>query len=168
MNQAATETTNQAMSPIVKMSVSAATPVAAMVAMFVLLAGHNRPGGGFAAGLLAGAIVVVRTVAGLSRPPRATPFLAVGGLIVGLTALAPILWGDTVLDQVVIDEDIPILGTLKTGSALVFDIGVVAIVVGLVIAVVDGFNASRAIGPDADEGPDAIPAPAEPRAGGST
>lgn len=147
-----------ATSPIGRISVSAATPLLAMMAVFLLLAGHNRPGGGFAAGLLTGAIVVVRAVAGLSRPTRATPFLGAGGLIIGLTAVAPLLWGDVFLDQVVIETDVPVLGTLKSGSALVFDIGVVAIVIGLIIAVLDAFGTSRLI--DVSEPPHDAASPA--------
>lgn len=158
-----------ATSPLARISVSAATAPAVMVAVFLLLAGHNRPGGGFAAGLLVGAVIVVRAVAGLSRPIRATPFLGIGGLIVGATAIAPLLWGDVLLDQVVIDTDVAILGTLKTGSALVFDIGVVAIVVGLILAVLDAFGTTAFIDPPdtqsdtaelrADRDPDAAAEP---------
>ena len=114
--------------------------MAALIAVYLLLAGHNRPGGGFAAGLLVGAIVVVRAAAGMKRPTRAAPFLGAGGLIVGLTAVAPLLWGDVLLDQVVVEREVALFGTLKTGTALVFDIGVVAIVIGLVVALLDAFQ----------------------------
>jgi hypothetical protein len=40
---------------------------------------------------------------------------------------------------------VPVLGTVKTGSALAFDLGVVAIVVGLIIAVLDGFDATSLV-----------------------
>jgi multisubunit Na+/H+ antiporter MnhB subunit len=132
-------------SPIVGLAVRAVTPIALLIATFVLFAGHNQPGGGFAAGLLLGAVIVLRTVAGLQVPRHAVLFLAVGGVIVGLEAIAPLLWGDALLDQVVISRDVPLLGKVKTGSALVFDLGVVAVVVGLVTAVLDGFEATSLI-----------------------
>jgi multicomponent Na+:H+ antiporter subunit B len=67
--------------------------------------------------------------------------LSIGGVTAGLVAIAPVLWGDPLLDQVVVTWDVPVLGTVKTGTALLFDLGVVAIVVGLVVALLDGLDA---------------------------
>jgi len=133
-------------SPIVSLAVRAVTPIALVVAAYVLFAGHNQPGGGFAAGLMLGAIVVLRTVAGLQQPRHASVWMSVGGVIAGLVAIAPMLWGEPLLDQVVVSWDVPLLGTIKTGSALLFDLGVVAIVVGLVIALLDGLDARSLVG----------------------
>ena len=132
-------------SPIVRLSVRAITPIALLIAAYVLFAGHNQPGGGFAAGLLLGAVIVLRTVAGLQQPRHAVVFLAVGGIVVGLEAIAPMLWGEPLLDQVVLSWELPLLGTVKTGSALVFDLGVVAVVVGLILALLDGFDAGSLV-----------------------
>jgi hypothetical protein len=46
-----------------------------------------------------------------------------------------------VLDQVVISHEVPLLGTVKSGTALIFDLGVLSIVVGLVLALLDAFDA---------------------------
>lgn len=132
-------------SPIVALAVRAVTPIALVVAAYALFAGHNQPGGGFAAGLMLGAIIVLRTVAGLQEPRHATAWLSVGGVIAGVVAIAPMFWGEPLLDQVVVTWDVPVLGTVKTGSALLFDLGVVAIVVGLVIALLDGLDASSLV-----------------------
>ncbi|TFH21204.1 MAG: hypothetical protein E4H05_00595 [Acidimicrobiales bacterium] len=132
-------------SPIVRLAVRAVTPIALLIAIYVLFAGHNQPGGGFAAGLLLGAVIVLRTVAGIQAPRHAVLLLAVGGVIVGLEAIGPLLWGEPLLDQVIISRDVPLLGKVKTGSALVFDLGVVAVVVGLVMAVLDGFGATSLV-----------------------
>lgn len=132
-------------SPIVRLAVRAVTPIALLIAAYVLFAGHNQPGGGFAAGLLLGAVIVLRTVAGLQAPRHAALLLAAGGIIVGLEAIAPLLWGEPLLDQVVISRDVPLLGKVKSGSALVFDLGVVAVVVGLVTALLDGFEATSLV-----------------------
>ncbi len=134
-------------SPIVQLSVRAATPLALMVAVFAFFAGHNRPGGGFAAGLLLGAVLVLRTVAGLSQPLRPVPTLAAGGIIAAVVALLPIMWGDVALDQVVVETTLPLLGKVKSGTALPFDLGVTAIVVGLVVALLEGFGAEQLAGP---------------------
>ena len=45
-------------SPIVELGVRAASPLALVVAAFLFFAGHNRPGGGFAAGLVLGHLAV--------------------------------------------------------------------------------------------------------------
>ena len=132
-------------SPIVQLAIRAATPIALLIAAFALFAGHNQPGGGFAAGLLLGAVIVLRTVAGLQRPTHAALLLAVGGAVVGAVAVGPLLWGEALLDQVVVTWDAPVLGKVKSGSALLFDLGVMAIVVGLVIAVLDGLGASSLV-----------------------
>lgn len=132
-------------SPIVSLAVRAVTPVALVVAAYVLFAGHNQPGGGFAAGLMLGAIIVLRTLAGIQQARHAAIWLSVGGVIAGLVAITPLLWGEPLLDQVVIAWDAPVLGTVKTGSALLFDLGVVAIVVGLVLALLDGLDATSLV-----------------------
>jgi multicomponent Na+:H+ antiporter subunit B len=136
-------------SPIVALAVRAVTPIALVVAAYVLFAGHNQPGGGFAAGLMLGAVIVLRTLAGISRPRGAHTWLAAGGVIAAAVAIAPLLWGEPLLDQVVVSWDVPVLGTVKTGSALLFDLGVVAVVVGLVVALLDGLDASALV----DRGP---------------
>jgi multicomponent Na+:H+ antiporter subunit A len=133
-------------SPIVSLAVRAITPIALVIAAYVLFAGHNQPGGGFAAGLVLGAIIVLRVLAGLQQPRFALIWLSFGGVIVGLVSIAPLLWGEPLLDHVVVSWDLPLLGTVKSGSALIFDVGVVAIVVGLMISLLDGLDASSLVG----------------------
>ncbi|MCP3855638.1 MAG: hypothetical protein GY698_13010 [Actinomycetia bacterium] len=129
-------------SPIVRLGIRAASPLAIIVGLYLLFAGHNNPGGGFAAGLVFGAVVTLRTVAGLQRPTHAAGLVAAGMLVVAAVAVAPLVWGDPLLDQKVVSLDVPLLGRIKSGSALPFDIGVTAIVVGLVIALLDGLSAT--------------------------
>lgn len=127
-------------SPIVRLGVQAASPLAIIVGAYLLFAGHNNPGGGFAAGLVFGAVIALRTVSGLQRPAHANPLIAGGLIIVVLVAIAPLLWGSSLLDQQVISGEMPLFGKVKSGSALPFDIGVTSIVVGLVIALLDGLG----------------------------
>lgn len=138
-------------SPIVRLGVQAASPLALVVAVFLFFAGHNRPGGGFAAGLVLGAVVALRAVAGLQRPARAVALLAAGGIIAGGVALAPVVAGDLLLDQFVVETTLPLLGNVKSGTALVFDAGVTLIVVGLVVAVVEGLGAADLATPTREE-----------------
>ncbi len=116
--------------------------LALVVAAFLFFGGHNRPGGGFAAGLVLGAVVALRAVAGLQRPATATALLSAGGILACGVALAPVVGGGLLLDQVVAETTVPLLGKVKTGSALLFDAGVTLVVVGLVVAVLDGLGAT--------------------------
>ncbi len=128
---------------VIRTGIQLASPLAVVVAAYLFFAGHNQPGGGFAAGLVLGAVVALRTVTGLSRPRRPIRLLAAGGFVVGAIAVAPLVFGEVLLDQVVVDADIPLLGTVKSGSALIFDLGVTLIVVGLVSAVLTELGAEE-------------------------
>jgi len=132
--------------PFLQTVVRSASPLAFMVAIFLFFAGHNRPGGGFAAGLVLGAIVALRLMAGLRGPGGAVPLLSAGATIIGLVGMAPLLFGRELLDQVIVKATVPVLGVVKSGSAAVFDLGVTLVVVGLVVAVFDGL-ASDALAP---------------------
>ncbi len=129
--------------PVVVQAIRVASPLALLIGSYLFFAGHNQPGGGFAAGLVIGAVVALRVIVGLPRPRDAARWFAVGSLLIGIVALAPLLGGEPLLDQVVIERDLPLLGKVKSGSALVFDAGVTAIVVGLFIAVFDGLDADE-------------------------
>jgi len=133
-----------------------------VVAGYLFFAGHNRPGGGFAAGLVLGAVVALRVVVGLQRPRHALALMAAGGVLVATEALAPLLAGQPLLDQVVWEATVPVLGKVKAGSALVFDLGVTVIVLGLVTAVLDGLGAGELADP-----PELPPAPPRRSASGA-
>lgn len=123
---------------------------AIVLSLFLLLAGHNQPGGGFVGGLVAGAALGLRFVAGgaeaVDRTLRVHPsaVLAAGLLLAAGTAAAPLLAGDPVLSQPLVSADLPLFGSVKATGALPFDIGVYLVVVGMVGAVLD------AVGRDAD------------------
>ncbi len=134
-------------SPVARLGVQVASPLALVAAAYLFFAGHNRPGGGFAAGLVVGALVALRNITGIQRSADPLVLLAGGGLLAGAVALAPLLGGAVVLDQIVVETTLPILGKVKTGTALAFDAGVFVIVVGLVVAVLDGLG-TRALGGD--------------------
>lgn len=133
--------------PVVVQAIRVASPLALLIGSYLFFAGHNQPGGGFAAGLVVGAVVALRVIVGLPRPRDAARWFVVGSALIGFVALAPLLGGEPLLDQVVIERDLPLLGKVKSGSALIFDAGVTAIVVGLFIAVFDGLDAD-ALGQD--------------------
>lgn len=107
--------------------------------IFLLLTGHNNPGGGFAGGVVAGIALAIRYLAGgryeLSLATRTRPglVLASGMLIATTAAIFPVLLGGTILQTTVFDLDLPLIGHLHLASALFFDIGVYLIVLGLIL-----------------------------------
>jgi len=125
------------LSPILRPAVQGVSPLALVMATYLLFAGHNGPGGGFAAGLVIGAVIALRRLADLPFPAVATPLIATGIIVIAAVAATPLLFGNPLLDQSVWKLEMPLIGTLKSGSALPFDIGVSAIVVGLVMALLD-------------------------------
>jgi len=138
-------------SPVVRLGIQAASPLALVAGTYLLFAGHNQPGGGFAAGLVFGAILALRTVTGLQRPTGANVLVVVGMAAVTLVAVAPMLTGNPLLDQQVVSTTVPVLGKIKTGTALIFDIGVTAIVMGLIVALLDGLGADKLANPPAPQ-----------------
>ncbi|MGB3736325.1 MAG: MnhB domain-containing protein [Ilumatobacter sp.] len=136
---------------VVQDGIRLASPLAIVVATVLFFAGHNQPGGGFAGGLVLGAVMALRSATGLSVPQHPVRMMSVGGMIIGCVALAPIVIGDVVLDQYVWTTTLPVLGKVKAGTALILDVGVVLIVVGLILAMLDALSSA---GPS-----DVIPTP---------
>ncbi|MFF0943814.1 Na+/H+ antiporter subunit A [Kocuria sp. CPCC 205300] len=110
-----------------------------MVSLYLLVAGHNDPGGGFAGGLMAGLALTVRYLAGgryeleRSTPINAGTMLGTGLALAALYALTPVFLGGSVMQSYTVEVDLPVFGHEKFVSALVFDVAVYLIVVGLVL-----------------------------------
>lgn len=108
-------------------------------ALFLLLSGHNHPGGGFAAGLLVGIALTVRYLAGgryelADAAPVAPGILLGSGLFLSVgVGLAALLTGSHVLESAIIDLHIPVLGELHVVTSALFDVGVFLVVIGLVL-----------------------------------
>jgi multisubunit Na+/H+ antiporter MnhB subunit len=119
---------------------------ALVLSVYLLFAGHNQPGGGFVGGLVAGAAVALRYIAGgLTEirslvPARPWTFLAVGLALAAGAAIAPIVVGDGPLDQRAFGWDVILLGPVKFTTATVFDAGVYLIVIGLVFMIFEGLG----------------------------
>lgn len=114
-------------------------PVVLLVSVYVTFRGHNAPGGGFAGGLIAGAGFVLRYLAGvpITSRGRVMPIQLIGlGLSISLlTALAPVLVGDALLESAIWYVDVPSIGEVKVVSSSLFDIGVYVLVIGVVLTV---------------------------------
>ena len=111
-------------------------PLAAMVAMFLYLRGHNLPGGGFVAGLtLAVALLALRVAGGGHaildpRQLRYQPWIAAGLLIAGLTGVGSLWFGYPYLTTSFVHPVLPLIGEVPIASAMFFDLGVFMAVVG--------------------------------------
>ncbi len=133
-------------SPLLRDGDRILVPPLMLFALYLLMAGHNRPGGGFVAGLTVAAAVVLRAQArsvddALKLLPAAPVTMLAAGLgLAGLVALAPILGGGGVLDQPFVEVTLPLFQKVKLTAAFVFDIGVAGLVVGVVAAVLDAFG----------------------------
>ena len=118
-----------------------------MLSIYLLMAGHNLPGGGFAGGLVAGLGITLRYLAGgryeLSEAAPIQPgaVLGTGMAIAVLAAVAPLLVGGGIFSQYTPVFEVPLLGEVHLPSALVFDVGVYLVVVGLILDILRSLGA---------------------------
>ncbi|MDN3311980.1 Na+/H+ antiporter subunit A [Microbacterium oryzae] len=118
-----------------------------VVSLYLLFAGHNLPGGGFAGGLVAGMALVMRYVAGgryelgVAAPGDAGQLLGFGMVLAVGTAVVPMLFGLDPLTRGVWEADLPVLGHVEFVTSTIFDIGVYLVVIGLVLDVLRSLGA---------------------------
>lgn len=116
-------------------------PLTAMFALYLLVRGHNLPGGGFVAGLTLAIAVVVQYMAGGTRwvearlEIRPLRWMALGLLLAVATAAGAWLAAHPFLTSHVLHVDVPWLGELHLPSAFLFDIGVFSLVLGATVLV---------------------------------
>ena len=114
-------------------------PLMMLFSVYLLLAGHDHPGGGFAGGLVAGLALTLRYLAGaryeLAEALPLQPGALLGsGLVLAVAAgIAPVALGGTIFQSAVAHLHLPVLGELHVASAMVFDIGVYLLVLGVVL-----------------------------------
>ncbi|GAA3934535.1 Na+/H+ antiporter subunit A [Microbacterium soli] len=118
-----------------------------VVSIFLLFAGHNGPGGGFAGGLVAGMALVMRYIAGgrwelgAAAPTDAGRLLGFGLVLSVGAALLPVLFGMTALQSTLWEGTLPLVGHVEFVSSTVFDIGVYLVVIGLALDVLRSLGA---------------------------
>ena len=110
-------------------------PLAALVAVFLFLRGHNLPGGGFIAGLVLACAILVLRIGGGGTPildPAHLPYqpwIAGGLLVAALTGIGSMLLGYPFLTSAFLHPVLPIVGEVGIASAAFFDLGVFVMVV---------------------------------------
>lgn len=116
-------------------------PVLLLFSLFLLLRGHNEPGGGFAGGLVAAAAFVLLSIASGVRMARRAlvidPRTIVGAGLVTMLAsgfITPLLYGEPFLTArwwtVAVGSE-----EISVGTPLLFDIGVYLGVAGTILLI---------------------------------
>jgi multicomponent Na+:H+ antiporter subunit B len=117
-------------------------PLLLLFSIFLLLRGHNEPGGGFSAGLVAAAAFALLTIATdvptTRRTLRMSPRIFMGaGLLVAIASGAVgLIGGGAFLTGLWTELPLPGGATLAVGTPLLFDVGVYLVVIGVVLTIV--------------------------------
>jgi multicomponent K+:H+ antiporter subunit A len=134
-------------------------PLALLVAVFILLRGHNQPGGGFIAGLITSVALIVQYLAngaqwthqrmvsapspqmgeGANAEPKPVydshPLIAWGLAVAAFTGLGSWLFGYPYLTSTYGHLRWPVVGEFELASAMAFDFGVFLVVVGATLMI---------------------------------
>ncbi|TDD76151.1 DUF4040 domain-containing protein [Actinomadura darangshiensis] len=122
-------------------------PTILVFSLYLLIAGHGRPGGGFVGGLVAGMAFVLRYLPGGRRelatalPVRPSALIG-GGLGLAVATGAAGWAGGEFLHGTVWHAALPLAGEIEVPTSLFFDIGVYLLVLGLVLTILTTLGAS--------------------------
>ena len=129
-------------SPILRTAMRLIFPLSLLFAAYVSLKGHNAPGGGFIAGLIASiALCSYRMSYGPESLLKAFPWhpriLVFLGLFIALsTAATPLLFGQPFFHSLVKVIHLPFGEEIHFASAAVFDTGVLLVVIGVAVGMI--------------------------------
>jgi len=119
--------------PILRSVARFAVPITVIVSFVIFMQGHNAPGGGFIAGVLAAAAGAMYLLAfGAEGAARITWWrVSVIGLLISVTTgTVPLFVGRTFMDH-----DIWYIGSYHLPTATFFDLGVYMIVFGTLMTI---------------------------------
>ncbi len=110
-------------------------PFGVLISIYLLLRGHNLPGGGFIAGLVLAIVLILVRVAGGAPLPlpdalRHPVVIAIGIVFAAGTGLGAMALGYPFLTSTFGHPVLPIVGEVPLASAALFDLGVFITVVG--------------------------------------
>jgi multicomponent K+:H+ antiporter subunit A len=141
-------------SPIVVVGTRLLLPLMLTAALYIFLRGHNLPGGGFIAGIVVAIAFIMQYVASgydwaRSRAPVEPVYLVGGGILVaGLVGIGSWALGYPLLTSAHGEVHVPLLGQIEWSSALLFDLGVFATVVGTVLTSLATLSRVKSVVPD--------------------
>jgi multicomponent K+:H+ antiporter subunit A len=116
-------------------------PLALLVSFYLLLRGHNLPGGGFIAALVTSVALILQYIAGGIAWTRERslndyyPVIAIGLIIAALTGIGSWVFGAPFLTSAYGHFDLPLIGDVELATAMLFDLGVYLTVVGTVMLI---------------------------------
>jgi len=125
---------------ILSIAVRSLLPLLLLFSVFLLIRGHNEPGGGFVGGLVAAAAfalyAIAEGVAKVRQTLRVDPRVLIGaGLLVALSSgLLSLLQGQPFMTGLWYKQAVPVLG--KLGTPVLFDTGVYLVVVGIILTII--------------------------------
>jgi multicomponent Na+:H+ antiporter subunit B len=114
-------------------------PLLLLFSLFILIRGHNEPGGGFIGGLVAATAFALNAIAFDARSTRRTlrvdpRMLIPAGLSIALASgIIPLFSGDSFMTGKWFSIFVPGLEQLDIGTPLVFDCGVYLLVLGVAL-----------------------------------
>ncbi|UZK70809.1 monovalent cation/H+ antiporter subunit A [Sphingomonas sp. S1-29] len=114
-------------------------PLAMLVGIYIFLRGHNQPGGGFIAALVVSIAILLQYLASgfdwtdERRKIGEHPLIAFGVLIAIATGLGSLVFGAPFLTSSFGYFTLPLIGEFELATASLFDLGVLAVVVGAVM-----------------------------------
>lgn len=124
--------------PILRTVARFAVPLTVWVSLVIFLQGHNLPGGGFIAGVMAAAAGAMYLLAfGVDRAARFPWWkVSVFGLLISVTTgTVPFLMGRPYMQDAIWHFDLPVIGLYELPTATFFDLGVYLIVLGTLMTV---------------------------------
>ena len=114
-------------------------PPALLFAAYLFFRGHNLPGGGFVAGLMTAATIILQYVAtgraSVYAPVDARRLIAWGLAVATMTGVGALLAGQPFLSSTYGHLAVPILGTFEASTASLFDFGVFLVVTGVTLTI---------------------------------
>jgi multicomponent Na+:H+ antiporter subunit B len=125
-------------SPLLAAGAQTMVPTLMLFSVYLLVVGHDVPGGGFAGGLIASAALLLVFLSfgrrGLRRVFPIDPETAMGvGLLLALAAgVVGLVAGGAFLTYEYAEWTVPVIGDIKVSTLLAFDVGVYLVVIGLV------------------------------------
>ena len=128
-------------SSILQTAVRLLMPLLLLFAVFLLLRGHNQPGGGFVGGLVVAASFVLYSIAfGVDAARRAllvrpSTLLGVGLLVALVSGLPAVVAGHAFMTALWTTVAAGSM-VIAVGTPLVFDVGVFLAVIGVVLTIV--------------------------------
>ncbi|WP_448585199.1 monovalent cation/H+ antiporter subunit A [Thermaurantiacus sp.] len=124
---------------MLRMAMQPMLPLALTGALYIFLRGHNLPGGGFISGLLVAVALVLQYLAGGLAFAEArlrvdfVRLIAAGLLLSVATGLASLAFGAPFLTSTYGYVTTGVLEPFELASAMVFDLGILLVVVGTVL-----------------------------------